>query len=503
MGALQALCDVSFSDLYWPCLSPYSWRAEETFSQLAQVNSDLEDVRALLKEGWREQVVAAVACLFHAQREECRALLWQTFDRGGWATPQLAMCAMLLDPGDFADVQRRLLLRCPTVSEHLEGTDPMWRHVVHGSAAITGNNMKGMAALLAGYSRLPEGRDWLTGHLPFEDAYWGLEVDHWDDGVHIAREWCRYAWPILGKLNFAVPEWLKADSSENLLELWDIQSQPPAVRTLSLGDWPDRMYRFFHAFKKQGHTSLLLEGDKRTLKVFGRTVSGNELLVDLKGPYYEALWLRLEIASRETGIYEFPGIGLDLAALQVELREKSMSIAVLSDYPREPYFKISERSLEDCPAQLWIIGINAQGRLDGGVAAMVARLAGESLEPSLQEGLARGDRRPGKVTITESFELKALGVRSLAHVITLPKPNRAELCSGLETVLHYAHQRFSSLAMPALGCGAAGLSAHEVAGPLLEVLARYKDQIRITLSLPREADRIAFQRAAKAQGLLG
>jgi O-acetyl-ADP-ribose deacetylase (regulator of RNase III) len=246
-----------------------------------------------------------------------------------------------------------------------------------------------------------------------------------------------------------------------------------------------------------------MEGDKRTFKVFGRKVSGNELLIDLNGPYYEALWLRIEFASRDTGIYEFHGVGLDPAALQVEFREKSMSINLLSEYQREPYFCISERCLEECPAQLWVIGINARGRLDGGVAGMVARLAGESLEPSLQEGLARGDRRPGKVTITEAFELSKLGVHSLAHIITVPKPDLAHLCSGLETVLDYAHRNYSSLAMPALGCGAAGFSAQQVAGPLLEVLARYKDQIRITLCVPRQADRDAFQRAAKAQGLLG
>jgi len=70
-------------------------------------------------------------------------------------------------------------------------------------------------------------------------------------------------------------------------------------------------------------------------------------------------------------------------------------------------------------------------------------------------------------------------------------------------ILEYASRHYSSLAMPAVGCGAAGLSAHEVAGPMLEVLARYKDQVRITLSLPREGDRVAFQRAARAQGLAG
>jgi len=503
MGELNDLCEAEFSDLYWPLLSPGSSRADEVFSKVARVRSDLEDIQALLKGGWREQVVGAVACLFHPEREACRALLWRAFDGGSWATPQLAVCAMLLDPGDFAEVRRRLLLRCPSVSDHLEGTEPIWRHVVHGGAAITSHNMKGMAALIEAYSCCPEGTDWLQKHLPFEDAYWGLEVDHWDNGVGIARGWRGNAGPVLEKLGFAVPEWMKVESAKNLLKLWDIAAQPSVVRTLCSGEWPDRIYRFFHAFVKQGHTSLLIEGDKQGMKVFGRTVNGNQVLLDLKGPYYEALWLRLEFETRDSGIYEFRWRPQDIAALQVEMREKGMSVLCLSEHRREPDFQITERSLEDCPAQIWVIGIDAQARLDGGVAGMVDRLAGESLQPSLQEGLARGDRRPGAVTITEAFELNKLGVRRLAHIVTVPKPDMTSLCRGLEIILEYASRHYSSLAMPAVGCGAAGLSAHEVAGPVLEVLARYKDQVRITLSLPREADRVAFQRAARAQGLTG
>ena len=89
----------------------------------------------------------------------------------------------------------------------------------------------------------------------------------------------------------------------------------------------------------------------------------------------------------------------------------------------------------------------------------------------------------------------------VACLITLPRPSLEELCAGLESVLEYARERYSRLAMPALGCGAAGFQAREVAGPLLAVLARYREPFRITLSLPRESDLSAFQAAARSQGL--
>ena len=502
METLHELLERAISELYWPLLSPSSPRAAWAFAQVAAVSSDLASLEGLLQEGWREQMIGAVACLFHPQPDDCRRLLWKYFDRGSWATPQLGICAMLLDPGDFGEVRRRLLLRCPRHTEHLQDTDPMWRHVVHGGAGLPEHCNKAMAALLESYARSAAGREWLQSHLSYEDAYWALEVDFWDQGEEIARSWSRYACPILEELGFAVPDWLRSESPTDLLGLWNVDSQPPVVRTLSRGDWNQRIYRFFQALVRAGHKQLILEGDRQHLRVLVRTVSGNQALLELPGPYFEALWLRLEFHTRDGQVFDLHRQGEEPAALKVELQTGGMTVTCLDRHQPEPSFQITERNLEDCPASVWILGIDARARLDGGVAAAVASLAGPDLHDSLQEALAQSERLPGRGIITPSFQLREKGVLELIHIITMPKPEPVELYRCLESALEYASQNYFRVALPCLGCGAAGFRAQEIAGPIMAIFARFRDSLQITLSAPREVDRAAFLQAARTQNLI-
>jgi O-acetyl-ADP-ribose deacetylase (regulator of RNase III) len=468
-------------------------------ARLAEVGADLDDIASLLKEGWREQVVAAGACLFHPDRSACCELLWKAFDSGSWASPQLGMCAMLLDPGDFAQVKRRLLLRCPVTSQHLEGSDPMWRHVVHGSAAIESHSSKAMAALLEGYARVPSGREWLLHHLSFEEAYWALEVDFWDQGEDIARGWCNGVAPILADMKWPVPDWIRTENPKNLLTLWDISTQSPVVRGLSKGDWSARIHRFFQAFVKAGHSHLLLEGNDQWMRVWGRSILENQLLLEVKGPYYDALWARLEFETRGGSLFEFEN--QEPAALKVEISERGISVQCLAEVERRPNFQISASPLQDCSARIWVVGISSSERFDGGVSAAIAQIGGDELMQTLESGLAEHGREPGQVILASSMALRGRKVMEVAFVITRPQPPKETLLRSLESVLDYAKDRYGSLAMPALGCGAAGFSAQELAGPLLEMVARYRKQIDIILSLPRDTDRSVFQKAAQSQGL--
>lgn len=487
--------------MYWPLMSPSAARTPGVLASLAEISVELADLEQLLKEGWRDQIVAGVASLFHPDPQACLPLVWRAFDSGSWASPQLGVCAMLLDPADPSEARRRLLLRCPVFNQRLEGTDPMWRHVVHGGAALNSHSTKAMAALLETLARSPEGRDWLTSHLPFEEAYWALEVDFWDHGQAISRDWSNGMGPMLAALGKTVPEWLMAHSPTDLLGLWDLRAQPEAVRCLCQGDWETRLELFFQPFARAGHNSLVLEGDSQELRLSSRTPGGNQVLLQLQGPYYDAIWRRLEFHTRGEQIFVLPDWEQHLTRLQVEQLAQGFSIQCLREFQPPSDFELSERSLEDCPAQIWVIGIDAQARFDGGVAGMVAQLGGEDLVESVRYSLAHGDRRPGKIVLATSERLQQSGVREVACLITLPRPTLGQLCQGLESVLEYARQKYSRLAMPALGCGAAGFQAKEVAGPLLAVLARYREPFWITLSLPRESERQAFQAAARSQGL--
>ena len=501
VGQLLELCATEFGENYWAMMSPSRTRTPALLARLTEISIDLADLEQLLKEGWRDQIMAGVASLFHPEPKACLPLLWHAFDTGSWASPQLGVCAMLLEPDQPSEAHRRLLLRCPVLTRHLEGTDPMWRHVVHGSAALESHSTKAMAALLETLARSPEGRQWLVSHLPFEEAFWALEVDFWDQGENISRAWSNAIGPMLAALGRNLPAWLLTDSPKDLLGMWDIQAQPAAVRSLCRGDWDRRIERFFQPFARAGHRSLILDGDARQLRLSSRTPGGNQVLLQLKGPYYEAIERRLEFHTRNGRVFPLPNSGHDLAALRVEQLPQGLSIDCLREYDPPSDFELSECNLEDCPAQLWVIGIDDQARFDGGVAGMVAQLGGEELVESVRYGLAHGDRRPGKVLLATSELLRQRGVREVACLITIPRPSLEELCNGLESVLDYARQNYSKLAMPALGCGAAGFKAKEVAGPLLTVLARHQRSFWITLSLPRESDRSAFQAAARSQGL--
>lgn len=488
--------------MYWPLMSPCPARTPSILAQLAEISVELSDLEQLLTEGWRDQIVAGVACLFHPDPEACLPLVWGAFDSGSWASPQLGVCAMLLEPDDPSQAQRRLLLRCPVETRKLEGTDPMWRHVVHGSAALKSHSTKAMAALLETLARSPEGRDWLVSHLSFEEAYWALEVDFWDHGENLSRGWSSAIGPMLAELGKNPPAWLLADSPKDLLGLWEIQAQPPEVGFLCRGDWETRIERFFLPFVRDGHRALILEGDSGHLRLSSRTPAGNQVLLQLHGPYYEALWRRLEFHCRDNQVFLLPNSGQDLAGLRVDHLDRGLSIDCLKEYQPPSSFQICDRDLEQCKAHLWVIGIDSQARFDGGVAAMVASLGGEELVESVRFQLAQGDRRPGSFVLGTSELLQKAGVREVACLVTLPKPGLSQLCSGLQSVLEYARQNCTRLAMPALGCGAAGFQAREVAGPLLAVLARYREDLRIALCLPGQRERSAFEVAARRQGLI-
>lgn len=495
MGQLLELWEDECSRMYWPLMSPSTPRTPEILAKFANLSVDLADLQHLLEQGWREQIVGGVASLFHPEPKACLPLVWRAFDSGSWASPQLGVCAMLLDPEDPSEAHRRLLMRCPVYSQHLEGTDPMWRHVVHGSAAIDSHSTKAMAALIETLSRDPQGREWLTSHLAFEDAFWALEADFWDQGENISRSFSNPMGPMLAAVNKNVPAWLHSESPKELLELWDIQAQPAAVRSLCFGTWETRIARFFEPFAQAGHLSLLMEGDAQQLRLSSRTPVGNQVLLKLRGPYYEALWSRLEFDTRHTNVFPLYCSGQEVAALRVEQVAQGLSIFCLREYEPPSDFQLTDRPLEECPAQIWVIGIDERARFDGGVAAMVAEWGGEDLIDSIRYGLAQCERQPGRALLATSEQLKQKGIREVACLITIPQPTVAQLCAGLEAVLEYARRKYSRLALPALGCGAGGLTAREVAGPLLGVLGRYRHYFQTTLSLPRESDRKAFQAA--------
>lgn len=459
-------------------------RAPGVFATLREEPLELDDIRSVLGRGWRDDLVAAVSCLYRPEREECRRLLWEAFDTGSWVSPQLAICAMVLDSGGFEDVRRRLLTRCVTRTEHLLDTDPMWRHVEHGTAAVATHNLKGMAALIGAYAHVDP--EWMATHIPLEDAFWALETDMWDHGEEIACSWIRELAPLLPE----GPGWLRTPPAEPLLALWQ---WPEAVRGFCQGNWVERVNRLFRAVLAKGVTACTLSVGRLTT----RTVQGTQVLLELPGPYLvPGLWNRLTVYSTEGRYYLDPPAALDLQdgpnGLEIALVEQRDTTRL----------RILNARLEDCQANVLILGIDAEARLDGGAAQAVSLAAGPKHREQLQELLAEHRRLPGSAVITSAFALRERRIYELAHVTTRPAPTVAELVRAVRVILeNYREENLGSLALPALGCGAGGLRARDVARPLLEELQRASWFHSVTLALPRAADREVFEAAARSMRL--
>ncbi len=480
------------SPLYGPLLH-LGGRASGVFETLSREPLELDEIRSLLGQGWRDDLVAAVSCLFRPERDECRSLLWRGFDTGSWVAPQLAICAMVLDPGGFEEVRRRLLTRCATRTDHLQNTDPMWRHVVHGTAEVATHNLKGMAALIGAYAHVDPA--WMATHIPLEDAFWALETDMWDHGEAIACSWIR----ALALLLPEGPGWLRTPPAnpERLLDLWNWREQPAAVRRFCQGNWEQRIRGLCRGLLEKGVTACTLEEGRLTT----RTVQGAQVLLELPGPYLvPGLWNRLTVYSGENR-YHLEG-DEPPAALDLRPGPQGLEITLVTERPDTTRLRILDARLEDCQANVLVLGIDAEARLDGGAAQAVSLAAGPEHREQLQELLADHRRLPGSAVITSAFALRERRVFELAHVITRPAPTVAELVRAVTVILDcYRAENYGTLALPALGCGAGGLQARDVALPLLEALQRADHFYSVTLALPRAVDREAFEAAARSMRL--
>ena len=90
--------------------TPEAVEAVEEVPMAAQRSSELDKELSALLDGinWRPHVVAATAIALGYGSEPSIEKLWSTFDRGSWATPQLAVAASLRDAEFELKAQSRI-----------------------------------------------------------------------------------------------------------------------------------------------------------------------------------------------------------------------------------------------------------------------------------------------------------------------------------------------------------------------------------------------------------
>ena len=148
-----------------------------------------EEVGKLFDQpNWRPHLVGAiaVAALPH-DRESCDKLWW-AFDRGSGVTPQLAVAAVLRDPGGVDLARARILSRCPVDESSVQVKTALERNVSAGPAAVSRRSAKAAASLVCLAGRLPVRPDWLDAEASKADLIELLDTDT-DHSAEIADHW--------------------------------------------------------------------------------------------------------------------------------------------------------------------------------------------------------------------------------------------------------------------------------------------------------------------------
>ncbi|MEO7994158.1 MAG: macro domain-containing protein [bacterium] len=126
------------------------------------------------------------------------------------------------------------------------------------------------------------------------------------------------------------------------------------------------------------------------------------------------------------------------------------------------------------PATAVVNAANTELWLGAGVAGAIAATAGPTVEP---EAMAQGPIEVGQAVLTRSGALASRGILYIIHAATMEPGQTASpeaIARATFASLELATaRRMSSIAFPALGTGAGGVSLPQCAGAMLTTIASY------------------------------
>jgi len=151
-------------------------------------------------------------------------------------------------------------------------------------------------------------------------------------------------------------------------------------------------------------------------------------------------------------------------------------------------------------------GAKDTGEMGGGAAAAVLAAAGPELLAELRSKLSGQSRDVGDVAFTDSFNLKAVGIRWILHIISIIKhtpqgaycPQPERLRDGVCAALQIASKAGArSVAISALGTGEGRVAPQNAARYMLDGISAFRassreSDLEVILSLPSYRDYEAF-----------
>jgi O-acetyl-ADP-ribose deacetylase len=141
---------------------------------------------------------------------------------------------------------------------------------------------------------------------------------------------------------------------------------------------------------------------------------------------------------------------------------------------------ISKGDITDMPVEAIVNPANTDLRMDSGVSAAIRRKGGERIEEEC-ERLA--PLRLGATAVTTAGNLKALFVIHAAVIRPGEKATAETIKLATRQILYRAEEKtIKSLALPAIGTGAAGFPVEDCAQVMLKAVLEH---IRIRTSLER------------------
>jgi O-acetyl-ADP-ribose deacetylase (regulator of RNase III) len=155
-------------------------------------------------------------------------------------------------------------------------------------------------------------------------------------------------------------------------------------------------------------------------------------------------------------------------------------------------------------------GAKDTGEMGGGAAAVILAAAGEELLTELRTKLSGTVPRVGDVTLTRAYQLEAIGIRWVLHIVSIIKhtsqgaycPHPAALGDGVERALTLAHAAGArTVAFAALGTGEGRVRPEMAASQMLGGVRRFartpsvRSEMSVTFSLPTHRDYEAFESA--------
>jgi len=131
------------------------------------------ELREMLRDHWRPQIVACTALLIGQATESDIAEVWDALDRGSWASPQLVATASVIDP----DFEAMLRTRLEPQKEQSLVSPPRRR------------DYKMTAALVAMAKQI--GADWVDEEMHEPPASDVVRQSDSEDGKRISVAWLR------------------------------------------------------------------------------------------------------------------------------------------------------------------------------------------------------------------------------------------------------------------------------------------------------------------------